>query len=357
MQLSEFTSLIAQDSNSAKTFFKYLLHTHKFLNKEVAEKAILSYFNSLPEEYKVVENFPKDFNIFFSIYGVKDETYSLYEKYVTDKSIQQIIRNKNPQFNWPDEDIEFTLPEYAKTMNILGNTKPIREKIDIVLDFINKTDNQLKGFIETDKDKVIENLGKLHIINDFITQYYQEAKAFFKQYDIELVELLKYSCCTSENGFTYLLDKFLAANNDDDIEDFLTKVVANKKTLFEDDFFIQYDKIINDSERNDKHVVYSLVNFIEEDDYHKAYLTLLYFNDEIKSTLELLGEVPIINQETIKKIFIHCTGYDIFDHSDGHYQQSLDQFVNYYKTITSHNNLEKKLNDSNKSKSKSKNKI
>lgn len=199
MELSKFNELASKSTNDAKNFISFLigyfcnLPRSNFLDYQ---EAILSVYDNFSDDIKKDKKafapiFYKYFNTFL-IDARNENYYKDYESFWTDSS-KQIIRSKNPNWNWESPKFKNSL-EYTKSLGQLYYNR--RNECP---SFIKETHSEIMRLIDTKKtkDKFMQNMYKNRCWHGMVKYNFDLFKQFCVDYDFNekeiLTELIKFN--------------------------------------------------------------------------------------------------------------------------------------------------------------------
>lgn len=191
MKLSEFSSLMVEDSNSAKNLLSLLIG-HYRVNEEYG-RAINALYESLSEKIKKEEKvFEPIIYKYFLSYSVEDYNYSLYQTYSKHWSAEKlkIIQDANPDFEKIQTKIEYKNSlVFTKAVGLLLGHR--EENLHEVFDFLKDEEETINKLIKKDKNKLISNFLKHNVWVLLLNNDYHKFKEFCQRHSFDYLDIIK----------------------------------------------------------------------------------------------------------------------------------------------------------------------
>lgn len=350
MNLETFNSLAITTEKEACAITASLI---KILNKnETSEKLILTYFESIPFEFKQNKELNEGlFSSFFTTYQVNENNISYYNKYIQDSAIKLIIIEKNPHWKWEQTVFEYnTLKELLNNFHLAKSVSKNPNKYNSDgLKFIEENHNSFLKFSKASPKKFEQSLIKNDVFKFLQEINYTTFTDFCEKHSLNHVNILKnmytkpYSEYYEGYGFAeYIRTLVYKKSSHSDFVNILNDITVNSDKFFGDNNqFLNLRKGTTDCAN---HVSFVFMELILEKRYDLANTLVQHFKNEIitgllsldyklRNTDYIPNEITHHMMEDARKTLYKAGDFNgTFHKFRGLENKQIGQFENYYNT-------------------------
>lgn len=287
MNLETFNSIIIATEKEACTLTASFI---KILSKnETNEKLILTYFDSIPYQFKQNKELNEVlFSSFFSEYLINENNIAYYDKYIQSNANKLIIIEKNPQWKWQQTVFEYnTLKELLNNFNLARYVSKDHTRYDSDgLKFIEENHNSFLKFSKANSKKFEQALIKNDVFKFLQEINYTTFTDFCEKYSLNHVNVLKnmytkpYSDYYEGYGFAECIR--MLSHKEATSVDFIN--MLNDITTNKDKFFGENNQFLNLREgrtESANNVGFVFMELIKNKRYDLATALTQHFKNEI----------------------------------------------------------------------------